>query len=89
MGTSTSSDPAVPVISRQGNSVCWGTASNAEKYAVYFLEKDAGKTNTFNARCIQISTETQFTPKQGKSYFVTAVNRDNVESSFSNVLTIK
>lgn len=89
MGASTTPDPSVPVISVNGNTIIWSATSNADKYAVYFLEKDPVKTNTFNARCIQISAETLCTAEKGKSYFVTAVNRDNAESANSNVLIIK
>jgi hypothetical protein len=38
---------------------------------------------------VRISGELLYQGETGKSYFVTAVNRDNAESSRSDVVTLK
>lgn len=89
MGVSSASAPAVPLISGDGKMINWPATANAVKYAVYFLERDENKSNIFNARCLQISSDTQYPVEKGKSYFVTAVNGDNTESAYSNIMTVK
>lgn len=86
MGTTSPAAPAPPVIAMLGNRIVWQTMPNAVKYAVYVLEKDPAEKNTFDALCIRISSETQYPGEPGKSYFVTAVSRENAESAPSNVI---
>jgi uncharacterized lipoprotein YddW (UPF0748 family) len=89
MGTSTTPTPASPVITAMGTTMSWSPVSNGNTYAVYLLERDGVAKNTFNAVCVQISEETKYEGERGKSYYVTAVNRDNAESKPSAVVTVK
>jgi uncharacterized lipoprotein YddW (UPF0748 family) len=89
MGTATRPTPAMPVTTFQGNTLSWTNVTNAEKYAVYMLERDPVKMTSCNALCLRISSELTFSGEKGKDYFVTAVNRDNAESLPSAVMTIK
>ncbi|MDP3644162.1 MAG: family 10 glycosylhydrolase [Bacteroidota bacterium] len=83
--------PAVgmPEVALNGPVLSWKVTAGAVKYAVYLLERDKVNFKTFNANAIQISSDLQFVGLAGKSYFVTAVNSDNVESVRSPVFTIK
>jgi hypothetical protein len=56
---------------------------------VYQLEKDTELKNIFNAHAVQIFTDQKFSGVSEKSYFVTALNEDQVESARSVVFTIK
>ncbi len=89
MGISNASSPGIPAVSLSGNKISWAAVTGATRYAVYLLERDSAKNNTFIAKCVQISADTQFTGESGKSYFVTATNADNTESARSIVVSVK
>ena len=78
----------VPVISLNGNTINWSGINNPSKSAVYVLVKDPVLKNTFNAKLIDITSTSQYMGLSKKSYFVTSVNSDNVESARSNVVTL-
>jgi uncharacterized lipoprotein YddW (UPF0748 family) len=88
MGTSTLPAPSAPVITVKGTTLSWSPIANGNTYAVYLLERNSTGKNSFNALCVQISGEVKYTGEPGKSYFVTAVNRDNAESKPSGVVTV-
>jgi uncharacterized lipoprotein YddW (UPF0748 family) len=88
MGTATIPVPGAPVILQNGNTIKWDNVVNAVKYGVYSLEKDPEIAHTFNANLVQLSSDTQFNAEKGKSYFVTAINKENAESDKSAVLTL-
>ncbi|HAQ18600.1 MAG TPA: hypothetical protein DCR40_05110 [Prolixibacteraceae bacterium] len=89
MGKLTAPTVGAPVVSHAGLLLSWASVSGAKKYALYLLEKDKDVNNTFNAHVVQINSDQKFTGTSGKSYFVTALNDDQVESVRSNVFTIK
>lgn len=89
MGTLTAALVTAPIVTTSGTSLYWSTISGAANYAVYRLEKDKNAKNTFNAHVVQISSNLQFVGTSGMSYFVSAVNADNVESARSPVFTMK
>jgi len=89
MGKLTSVNPETPVAASNGKILSWNKSNGAEKFAVYILEKDKLYHNKFNANAVQISTDLQFTGESGKSYFITGINSDNVESARSVVVTVK
>jgi uncharacterized lipoprotein YddW (UPF0748 family) len=89
MGAVTQTTPAKPSLTLNGTTLSWGAVTNAARYAVYFLERDAVNKHEFHARCQMITTELKATAVSGKSYFVTAVNRDNAESLPSGIVTIQ
>lgn len=89
MGKLTAPTVGAPVVSQSGLLLSWASVSGAKKYAVYLLEKDKNLNNTFNAHVVQINSDQKFTGTSGNSYFVTALNDDQVESARSNVFTIK
>jgi uncharacterized lipoprotein YddW (UPF0748 family) len=87
MGTTTLPTPNSTVVTAKGTAISWSPVANGNTYAVYLLERSAAGKNSFNALCVQISGEFKYTGEPGKSYFVTAVNRDNAESKPSGVVT--
>jgi uncharacterized lipoprotein YddW (UPF0748 family) len=89
MGTTILTTPNSPVVTAKGTTMSWSPVANGNTYAVYLLERSATGKNSFNAWCVQISGEVKFTGEAGKSYYVTAVNRDNAESKPSAVLMVK
>jgi hypothetical protein len=89
MGPATSPVPAAPVVTGNGTMLRWSQVANSARYAVYLLKRDQSATNSFNAECLQISTDLNFSAETGRSYYVTAVNRDNAESQPSAVVTVK
>ncbi len=89
MGTLTAPSVSAPSVTLSGLNLGWKAVSGAAKYAVYVLEKDKTLKNSFNAHAVQIFSDLQFAGTSGKSYFVTAINSDNVESARSAVVTIK
>lgn len=89
MGTSALPVPASPVIAVQGTIINWSSVTNGSAYAVYLLERDKVAKNSFNALCVQVSGETKYEGERDKSYYVTAVNKDNAESIPSGVVTVK
>lgn len=89
MGKLTAPPVGVPVLSSAGSQLSWTTSSGAKKYVVYVLEKDSKINNSFNAHAIQINSDQKYTGNSGMSYFVTALNDDQVESARSAILTIK
>lgn len=89
MGALTAPSVAAPVVSLSGKQLSWNSVSGAKKYVVYQLEKDSELKNIFNAHAVQIFTDQKFSGVSEKSYFVTALNEDQVESARSVVFTIK
>ncbi len=89
MGIATKPNPASPVIGKNGNLIQWIAQGEGVRFAVYELEKEQSIANTFSARALSISANTNFQGITGKSYFVTAVNEDNAESVRSEVLNLK
>jgi hypothetical protein len=89
MGKLTAPPVGVPVLSSAGSQLSWTTISGAKKYVVYVLEKDSKINNSFNAHAIQINSDQKYTGNSGMSYFVTALNDDQLESARSAILTIK
>jgi uncharacterized lipoprotein YddW (UPF0748 family) len=79
----------MPEVAMNESVLSWKVVSGAAKYAVYAIERDKINISTFNAHAIQISSDLQFVGLKGMSYFVTAVNTDNVESARSVVFSIK
>jgi uncharacterized lipoprotein YddW (UPF0748 family) len=88
MGSVTKPNPLVPILSSSGNLIQWESQGGTTRYAVYVLEKDKLVANTFSAKAIEISSRNSFVGEKGKSYFVTAINEDNVESVRSSVVTL-
>lgn len=88
MGTATAPVPSSPMLTQAGNSIKWTSVTNAVNYGIYILEKDTKIKHSFNARLLQLSPVTQFSGETGKSYYVSAINKDNAESTKSNVVTI-
>ncbi len=80
--------PVTPILAKSSNKITWSKISGANKYAVYLLVKDVTKTNTFTAKLAAVVTDLQFTGISGKSYTITALNEDNSESLYSNVVTL-
>ena len=89
MGTITAPSVDAPNLIVKDSKLNWNAVSGAEKYVVYVLEQDEIYKTTFNAHAVQISSDNQFVGTSGKSYFVTAANKDNVESAQSAVVTLK
>lgn len=89
MGKLTAAAVAAPILMLKDKKMSWNAVSGAQKYAVYELKNDAVLKNKFTAHAVQIIQETQFAGTAGKSYFVTAVNEDNVESARSAVVAIE
>lgn len=89
MGKLTAPNPETPVPAPNGLVLSWNKSTGAEKFAVYLLEKDKLLNHKFNANAVQISTDLQFTGESGKSYFITGINSDNIESARSVVVTLK
>ncbi len=77
----------LPVISLNGNSLSW-TGINSIKTGVYVLVNDPVMKSRFTAKLADITSEKIFTGLPGKSYFITSVNNDNVESVRSNIVTL-
>lgn len=78
-----------PGLSVSGTRISWDAVTGAEKYAVYILENDGLKNNGYIAKAVHITSEKEFTGINGNHYYVTAVNRDNLESSGSGVVFLK
>jgi len=81
-------NPDLPAISVNGKSINWSGITNLNKIAVYMLVKDPSLSNNFNAKLAAIASNQSFTGLSKKSYFVTSVNDDNVESARSNIVTL-
>jgi uncharacterized lipoprotein YddW (UPF0748 family) len=89
MGRSTVPNPETPVPAPNGKILTWNKSANAVQFVVYQLTKDSKVNNRFNANAVQITTELQYTGESGKSYFITSLNSDNVESTRSVIVTLK
>jgi len=89
MGRLIASAVGAPEVILNEKVLSWKIVDGASKYAVYTIERDKINITTFNAHAIQISSDLFFVGLAGKSYFVTAVNADNVESARSTVFTVK
>lgn len=88
MGISIGPVPTAPVVTQSGNQLQWSAQGATTRYAVYQLTREKLLTNTFSAKAVEISSGNSFQGEKGKSYFVTAVNEDNVESIRSSVVTL-
>jgi uncharacterized lipoprotein YddW (UPF0748 family) len=88
MGLATKPNATVPVLVQNGDLIQWTYQGPAIRYAVYLLDKNPLVANVFNANAVEISAKNNFQGTKGKSYFVTAVNEDNVESARSTVVTL-
>lgn len=89
MGRQTASVPGTPVPAPNGTTVSWAKIDGAVNYAVYKLEKNKAVNNRYDAHCVQLAPDMQFSGESGNSYFITAVNQDNSESAKSVVITLK
>jgi len=89
MGKLTAPTVSTPLVSVSGTQLSWNSVSGAKNYAVYVLEKDVKLGNTFQAHAVQINSVKSFSGTSGKSYFVTALNEDQIESVRSPVVAIK
>lgn len=89
MGKLTAAAVGAPALTLNNKKMSWNTVSGAQKYVVYELKNDAVLKNKYTAHAVQINQETQFSGTSGKSYFVTAVNEDNVESARSAVVSVE
>lgn len=88
MGRVTKPNATIPVLVQNGDLIQWPFQGSTIRYAVYQLEKDKVAANTYNAGAVEISAKNNYQGTKGKSYFVTAVNEDNVESARSGVVTL-
>jgi uncharacterized lipoprotein YddW (UPF0748 family) len=88
MGKATVPTVGPPSVWVSGKDLNWATVPGAKKYAVYLLERDTKKSDTFLAHCVQINAEQSFSGTSGKSYFVKALNEDQAESVRSEVVTV-
>jgi hypothetical protein len=88
MGVSAKPVPTIPVVTPIGNLLQWSAQGAGTRYAVYRLTREKSLLNTFSAKALAISSKNIFQGEQGKSYFITAINEDNVESSRSSVVTL-
>ena len=87
LGNYSQSVPAIPQTSLNQNTISWNSVSNAEKYAVYVLERD-GNTLNWNAHSCQISTARSYTGTSGKNYLVIAVNGKE-KSGYDKVIYVQ
>lgn len=88
MGRITKPNATVPALVQNGDLIQWPFQGSTIRYAVYLLEKDKVAANTFDANAVEISTKNSYQGTKGKSYFVTAINEDNVETGRSSVVTL-
>ena len=78
-----------PVISLNNKSISWTGITNSNKIAVYVLLKDPVVKNTYIAKLTETTSNQQLNGLSKKSYFITSVNSDNVESARSNIITLE
>jgi uncharacterized lipoprotein YddW (UPF0748 family) len=88
MGTRVAPVAKAPVVSLAGSAISWKAVSGADKYAVYALDKNGDKPNSYLAKTRQIGPELTAKVESGKIYYVTAVNSENVESVHSNFVVV-
>ena len=82
LGRATVAAPSIPVdVKISGSSISWSTVSGAQ-YAVY-KSNGAGQI----AYLVAITSGTTYSLPEKGTYFVTAVNADNVESDISTLVT--
>lgn len=88
MGISDKPAPAIPVVTPMGTLLRWNAQGVGTRYVVYKLTREKSRLNTVSAKAQEISSKNSFEGEPGKSYFVTAINEDNVESGRSPVFTL-
>lgn len=79
MGRKTEEDPQKPTLSLSGGKLLWNAQADGFRYAVYSIKN---KTATLEA----ITTETSFDLSRSGSYCVSAVNKDNNEGKYSDII---
>jgi uncharacterized lipoprotein YddW (UPF0748 family) len=88
MGVSDKPVPTTPVVTPLGTLLQWNAQGPGTRYAVYKLTREKSLLNTVSAKVLEISSKNSFQGESGKSYFITAINEDNMESSRSQVVTL-
>lgn len=88
MGSKSLPPPVAPVIGSLSGKIIWQPMSGANKYAVYMLVKDISQTNVYAAKLVAVVADPQYSGILGKSYTLTALNEENIESLHSNVVTL-
>lgn len=82
LGRTTVAAPSIPAdVKISGSNISWSTV-NGSRYAVY-KSNGAGQT----AYLVAITSSTTYSLSEKGTYFVTAVNADNVESDISTLVT--
>ncbi|NLI36662.1 MAG: family 10 glycosylhydrolase [Bacteroidales bacterium] len=82
LGRTTVAAPSIPAdVKISGSNISWDTV-NGSRYAVY-KSNGAGQT----AYLVAITSSTTYSLSEKGTYFVTAVNADNVESDISTLVT--
>jgi uncharacterized lipoprotein YddW (UPF0748 family) len=88
IGVSDKPVPTTPVVTPLGTLLQWNAQGPGTRYAVYKLTREKSLLNTVSAKVLEISSKNSFQGESGKSYFITAINEDNMESSRSQVVTL-
>jgi hypothetical protein len=78
-----------PSVILNGKTLSWSGTTNPNKIAVYVLVQDPVVKNLFKAKLTEIVSGNDYTVLSAKSYFVTSVNSDNVESARSNIISVQ
>lgn len=82
LGRTTVAAPSIPAdVKISGSNISWSTV-NGSRYAVY-KSNGAGQT----AYLVAITSSTTYSLSEKGTYFLTAVNADNVESDISTLVT--
>ncbi|MDR1090676.1 MAG: family 10 glycosylhydrolase [Prevotella sp.] len=79
VGRKTLSEPTVVSVMISGNKLMWNAPANL-RFAIYKLENDRGTI-------VGITGEQEFDLTDKGDYCVTVVNKDNVESAVSNIIS--
>lgn len=78
-----------PHIEANGVEMRWKPVSGAVRYAIYQLHKAEGRSNTYIAKLLCYANGTTFTGSLGNDYIVTAVSSQNLESAYSEVVSLQ
>jgi hypothetical protein len=74
-------------VNINGYTLTWTPQSNACRYAIYSVTATS-KAGVYNSKLVDVTTSPTYTVSTPGNYAISAINRDNVESTLTQPIRI-